>query len=163
MADFSGPARALGSGLSMGWNDELEAYLRTLGQKSGSYKTERDRIRALQDKYAEAHPYVSRGLDMAGGIAPLLIPGVGPVLAGGRGAATAARLAAAGAGVGALTGAGEAKEVSDIPEEAATQAAIYAALGAGVKLPGAVKKARAFRGKAAEKALYDLLSKYAGS
>jgi hypothetical protein len=147
----------------MGWNDELEAYLRTLGQKPGSYKTERDRIRALQDKYAEANPYTSAGLNMAGGIAPFFIPGVGPVLAGGRGAATAARLAAAGAGVGALTGAGEAKEVSDIPEEAATQAAIYAALGAGVKLPGTVKKAAAFRGKAAEKALYDLLQKYAGS
>ena len=147
----------------MGWNDELEAYLRTLGQQPGSYKTERDRIRALQDKYAEAHPYTSAGLNMAGSVVPFLITGVGPVLAGGRGAATAARLAAAGAGMGALTGAGEAKEVSDIPEEAATQAAMYAAMGAGTKLPAYVKKAAAFRGKAAEKALYDLLQKYAGS
>ena len=163
MADFSGPARALGSGLSMGWNDELEAYLRTLGQRPGAYRAERDRIRALQEKYAEAHPYMSGGLEMAGGIAPFFVPGVGPVLAGGRGALTAARLAAAGAGMGAVTGAGEAKEISDIPEKAVTQAALYAAMGAGTKLPGAVKKARAFRGKASEKALYDLLTKYAGS
>lgn len=163
MADFSGPARALGSGLAMGWNDELEAYLRTLGQGNAAYRTERDRIRALQEKYAEAHPYMSGGLEMAGGIAPLFIPGVGTVLAGGRGALTAGHLAAAGAGMGAVTGAGEAAEMSDIPQEAATQAALFAAMGAGAKAPGAVKKARAFRGKAAEKALYDLLTKYAGS
>jgi hypothetical protein len=169
----------------MGWNDELEAYLRTLGQKSGSYKTERDRIRALQDKYAEAHPYMSGGLEMAGSVVPFFVPGIGPVLTGSRGAAMAARAGlgakgrlamgalssgAANAATGAVTGAGEALEREDVPLDASVGALTNAILGpvqGGVVLAGqkglkAARKAKAFSGKKAERELYDLLNRYAG-
>lgn len=161
MADWGNRARAVSDGALLGWADELEAALRS-GRISGpAYRSARDSIRKSYGDYEEANPYEAVGLNMAGSVAPFLVPGLGPVLSGGKGALSVGRLAAAGAGYGAMEGAGSASEVGDIPLEAAMGAGIGAALGPAFAIPGAVKKANAFRGgKKAERELYDLLMKY---
>lgn len=167
MADWGNRARAFTGGVTMGWEDELEAALRS-GRISGpQYRAARDSIRQNYGQYQEANPMEALGLNVAGTLAPLAIPGVGEVMAGGRGLAGAARAVGLAAGQGALSGAGEAREVSDMPYEATVGGLQGAAFGAA--LPGAmhgtaaIKKAMAFRGDPAAKKMYDLLMKYQGS
>jgi hypothetical protein len=167
MADWGNRARAVSGGALMGWEDELEAALRS-GHISGpEYRAARDSIRQNYGQYEEAHPYEATGLSMAGSFAPFLVPGVGEVMMGGRGLAGAGRAIGVAAGQGALSGAGDAREVPDMANEAAWGGLQGAALGAVIPsaLGGsaALKKAMAFRGKAAERSLYDLLMKYQGS
>lgn len=163
MADYGNRSRAVFGGALMGFADELEAALRS-GRISGpEYRSARDSIRQNYGAYEEANPYEAGGLSMAGSILPFLVPGVGPALAGGRGALSMGRLAAAGAGYGAVEGAGSAAEMSDIPVDAVVGASMGAALGPLFAVPGAAKKAHAFRGgKKAERELYDLLNRYVG-
>lgn len=171
MTDFAGPARAFASGAAFGWNDEIEAWFRTIGRAptleelaSGKspYEAERDRIRALQMKYEEEHPYLSEGLSLAGSVAPFLIPGAGAALAGGRGALTAGRMAAAGAGIGAVQGAGDAEHMSDIPLGAAIGAGVGGALGAVTPAASRIPKALREAASTGEemRQLLDLLNKY---
>lgn len=139
------------------------------------YKQIRDEIRGRQALFQKENPVLSTGLEIAGGLA---VPIAGAAGAAGKGATVAGNIAR-GAGYGALYGAGQAKEMSDIPFEAATGAGTaglftgtFGILGRGIapKITEAAKKLKqqginltpgqAFGGKigAAEEAMSDVVS-----
>lgn len=61
MADWPNRTRALASGLTLSFNDELEAALRS-GRISGpEYRSARDSIRKNYGAYEKANPYEAGG------------------------------------------------------------------------------------------------------
>jgi len=124
-------------GPTLGFADELaglvgggSALVRGESPSQG-YQQARDIYRAGVESYKEEQPI---GSVVAQGTASLplgmlnigktVAPSVGPVL----------RSAASGLGFGVVGGAGEAKELEDIPKEAATSGAVSSILGAGTEL-----------------------------
>jgi hypothetical protein len=131
---YSGGAeglRALGSGLTFGNIDELEAMARAPFSDE-DYKTIRNRLRAQQEQFGKDYPKTQMATEIIGGLA--LPAGVlGSAYKAGSSLLGMAKAGATvGAATGGLTGAGVAKEVSDIPSSAAKYAAGGAVLGAAV-------------------------------
>jgi len=126
--------RAGFQGLSLGFGDEIEAFVRST-YKGVPYKVERDRIRSEIDSFRNEHPIMAYGAEIAGG-----------ALTGGAGAGRAlgsaalrnvprlAALAGVGAVEGGILGAGEAKEVENLPGSVAKGMAFGAGFGAGGRL-----------------------------
>lgn len=124
-------------GPTLGFADELAglvgggAALVRGESPSKGYQQARDIYRSGVESYKEEQPI---GGAVAQGVASLplgmlnigrsVAPNVGPVL----------RSAASGLGFGIVGGAGEAKELADVPEEAAKTGAASAVLGAGTEL-----------------------------
>jgi hypothetical protein len=124
-------------GPTLGFADELAglvgggAALVRGESPSKGYQKARDIYRSGVESYKEEQPI---GAAVSQGVASLplgmlnfgrsIAPNVGPVL----------RSAASGLGFGIVGGAGEAKELSDVPEEAAKTGATSAVLGAGTEL-----------------------------
>lgn len=124
-------------GPTLGFADELAglvgggAALVRGESPSKGYQQARDIYRSGVESYKEEQPI---GSAVAQGAASLplgmlnigrsVAPNVGPVL----------RSAASGLGFGIVGGAGEAKELEDIPQEAATSGAVSSILGAGTEL-----------------------------
>lgn len=131
--DFGNAARSLASGVMYGWNDETEAYLRTLLAKDPkAYEAALKRIREGQQGYAEANPLTAGGLEMAGMVGgALLTPQLTALRVPGalsRVAARAPRLTKLGVGLaedalqGALYSAGKAEPDPEKPETSRMQA-----------------------------------------
>jgi len=124
-------------GPTLGFADELAglvgggAALVRGESPSKGYQQARDVYRSGVESYKEEQPI---GSAVAQGVASLplgmlnigrnIAPNVGPVL----------RSAASGLGFGIVGGAGEAKEIEDVPVEAAKSGATSAVLGAGTEL-----------------------------
>jgi len=124
-------------GPTLGFADELAglvgggAALVRGESPSKGYQQARDIYRSGVESYKEEQPI---GSAVAQGVASLplgmlnigrnIAPNVGPVL----------RSAASGLGFGIVGGAGEAKEIEDVPVEAAKTGATSAVLGAGTEL-----------------------------
>jgi hypothetical protein len=111
--DYGNAARTFGQGLTFGFGDEIEARLRTLAAKDpNAYRKEVNRIRMMQERYAETNPLTAGGLEMAGMLGGSMLA---PSLAGVRAVSNAGRVARLGAGAvdaigqGALYSAGKAK------------------------------------------------------
>jgi hypothetical protein len=170
--DYGNAARTFGQGLTFGTADEIEAFLRS---KAGGrdYKTERDEIRRLQERYALANPNTALALEGAGMIGgSMLAPSLGAT----RMMASAPRAARFVVGglddlaQGAAYGAGKAKEradiAGDIRKDAVGNTLSYTAAsgaGAGAKAAGrriAGKVASTKPGYQAAMTLKRLLSKY---
>lgn len=118
-SNTTGALRALGQGITFGFADEIEAKIRsTLGE--GEYKRVRDEIRKHGLEYAKKNPKTALALEVIGGIAT---GGAGVAKVAGKGLL---RNMGVGAGQSALYGAGQAKEVSDIDDNAMQ----YGAVGA---------------------------------
>lgn len=149
--DYANAARTFGQGLTFGFGDEIEARLRALASKDPkAYENEVKRIRLAQERYADANPMTSGGLEMAGmvggamltpSLAALRVPGaIGRVAAR---APTLSRIAAEGvedALQGAAYSAGKATEGNrmravrkDAPGNALTYAEITGAGALGKK------------------------------
>jgi hypothetical protein len=170
--DYGNAARTFGQGLTFGTADEIEAFLRS---KAGGrdYKTERDEIRRLQERYALDNPNTALALEGAGMIGgSMLAPSLGATRALAS-APRAARFVAGGLddlAQGAAYGAGKAKEraniAGDIRKDALGNTLSYTAAsgaGAGAKAAGrrvAGKVAGTERGYQAAMMLKRLLSKY---
>lgn len=170
--DYGNAARTFGQGLTFGTADEIEAFIRA---KAGGrpYKTERDEIRRLQERYALANPNTALALEGAGMIGGSMLA---PSLAGARALANAPRAVRFVAGgvddfaQGAAYGAGKAKEraniAGDIRKDALGNTLAYTAAsgaGTGAKAGGrylAGKAASTDRGYQAALMLKRLLSKY---
>ena len=122
---------ALGQGAGMGWGDEAEALARAkLGQ--GSYESNLANIGQEYSQYKKEHPYLSSGLELAGGIPAMLIPGFGEAKA----VQLASQIGMQG-GLGAIGGAGYAnpgERVAGAKEGAMWGAGIGAAIPAAGKL-----------------------------
>lgn len=147
MADnIKGTGRALAQGLSMGWSDEAEAWLRSkLGGES--YEQLHQDINQEYGDFSEQNPFIAPGLEFVGGVAPAvatyLIPGA-QVAAGattGR-ALTAlgrlarsqtARSAATGTVTGGIAAAGAAKPGERL-QEVMPGAFMGATIGAAMPL-----------------------------
>jgi hypothetical protein len=111
--DYANAARTFGQGLTFGFGDEIEARLRTLAAKDpNAYRNEVNRIRMMQERYADANPMTAGGLEMAGMLGGSMLA---PSLAGVRAVSNAGRVGRIGAnavdaiGQGALYSAGKAK------------------------------------------------------
>lgn len=121
--------RGAANAATFGFGDEIQALIRTIGDKR-TYKELRDEQRAANAASQEENPW-SYG---AGGVAGSLPQGLailrGAALAGGPVLQQAAGAGIRGAGFGAVQGAGAAPELSDIPGASATGAAIGGATAA---------------------------------
>lgn len=101
---FGALARGFGQGLTFNFSDEIYAFLKT-GKTSGTeYEKELQKVRASFDAYKDQFPKSYIAGDIAGTVAPALLPGT--LLASGlaRGAGTVARAGRV-AGAGAIGGA----------------------------------------------------------
>ena len=131
-------------GLTFGFGDEIEAYIRSLGGTGPQYEAIRDDIRRRLSAYQEANPAASIGYETIGAVAPTalsLLTGVGA----GAGVANVGRIAtlggrvprlaqgaASGAAYGGLYGAGTAEgDIQSRIEQAQESAKTGALFGAG--------------------------------
>jgi hypothetical protein len=83
--------RSAAQGLTFGFSDEIEAYIRSLGGSGPQYEAIRDDIRRKLSAYQESNPTASIGYETLGALAPTalsLLSGVGA----GAGAGNIARL-----------------------------------------------------------------------
>lgn len=123
--DYGNAARTFAQGVTAGTGDEIEGFARSLFS-GRPYKTERDEIRRLQERYALANPNTAMALEGAGMIGSSLLM---PSVAGMRAVANAprlARIAASGAddlAQGIAYTAGKSKEMRDIPRDIRKDAA----------------------------------------
>lgn len=150
--DYANAARTFGQGLTFGFGDEIEARLRS-GLDNEEYRRERDRIRALQEIYAQRNPKMAMALEGAGMVGGSLLA---PSLGGARVLANAPRAARFAVGAaddllqGAAYGAGKARErrdiVNDIRQDALGNALAYSVasgVGAGGRRLARTAPARA--------------------
>lgn len=125
-----GLARAIGQGVTFGFADEAEAYIRSKFSDR-DYKEIRDEIRGKVDKFRDENAGLAYGAEIAGSIATAFTP-AGLAGAATRAAPTVTKGLQSLAGGplrramfgGATYGAGTAEELSDIPISAATGAAV---------------------------------------
>ncbi|CAB4158893.1 hypothetical protein UFOVP714_40 [uncultured Caudovirales phage] len=123
--DYGNAARTFAQGVTAGTGDEIEGFARSLFS-GRPYKTERDEIRRLQERYALANPNTAMALEGAGMIGSSLLM---PSVAGMRAVANAPRLTRiAASGVddlaqGIAYTAGKSKEMRDIPRDIRKDAA----------------------------------------
>lgn len=101
----AGLLRAAASGLTFGFDDELAGAASAL--TGGSYAEGAGSYRDAKKQFAEQHPYLSGGAEMAGALPTMLMPGMGVArgIQAGRAAATTGQFVAQGAKVGAKYGA----------------------------------------------------------
>ena len=126
----SGLARAIGQGISFGFADEAEAYIRSKFSDR-DYKQIRDEIRGKVDKFRDENAGLAYGAEIAASVATAFIPG-GALAQAARVPQTAIKAGSVLAGgplrramqSGGLYGAGVAEEVKDIPLSASTGALI---------------------------------------
>ena len=146
--DFTNAARTFGQGLTYGFGDELEARLRTLlATDPEAYRREVARIRAAQDRYAEANPATAMALEGAGMIGGAMMT---PELAAAKGLGALTRVAPRmtkfvvggldDAAQGALYAAGQAKDMQSIPQQIKDDAMTNAMFYSGASGAGAAGK-----------------------
>lgn len=140
-ATLPGPVAAVASGLTFGFADEAVAGARSLFGNT-PYSEALAQERASKARFAEEHPVLSFGAEMAGGVPLLWVPGLGQANEArivGAGLQTAGRVGQAartagkaGAIQGGLSGAGEGEGVVG----RLTGAALGSTLGAGLGAAG---------------------------
>ena len=149
----SGIARALGQGITFGFADEAEAYIRSKFSDR-DYKQIRDEIRGKINKFRDEEMGLAYGAEIAGSIATAFIPG-GAAGTAARLAPTATKAVSSVAGsplrkamiAGGLYGTGVAEEIKDIPISASTGATV--GLAAQALTPVASKAAKSLISKGA--------------
>ena len=143
--------RTAAQGVTLGFGDEIEAGVRSLGSDD-DYATIRDRIRGRLNQYSKDNPAEALGIEMA---SSLVIPGgVARTAAVKGGKMALGKVAGYNAGLGAGYGAGmsEGESASEIAADAALGGAIGGVGGAGIQAisrnfrplvqPGAQEQAR---------------------
>lgn len=124
--------RTAAQGLTLGFGDEIEAGVRSLGSDD-SYETIRDRIRGRLNQYSSDNPGEALGIEMASSLA---IPGgVARTAAVKGGKMALGKVAGYNAGLGATYGAGmsEGENASEIAADATLGGAIGGVGGAGLQ------------------------------
>ena len=132
-SELEATARGGAQGLSANWAPSAEAAVRHyLMNKKGSYQDARKEALSRYQAAENAHPNYYHAAEVAGGVAPLLIPGVG--------AAFKAAPVLASAGLGALQGLGgsDNEDLAGQAIDTAKGAGIGAAIGLGGKILGGV-------------------------
>ena len=158
---LAGGARELAAGATFEFADEAEAAVRSAA--SGQpYQKVLDEIRQKRALFEQANPATALGLNIAGGIGTMFVPGVN-VLGRGVQAATGinklaspvSRVAASGALAGGLSAFGAGEDLEERFMNLPTGAALGAGLGAGLYKAGDVARfgidaIQAARGKTPE-------------
>ncbi len=83
----TGLARAVGQGLSFGFGDEIEAFLK---KGDGTYEEKLAEIRSAMAQFAEQNPNTALGAELIGSVPTALLGGAGLARAGVTGAAKVA-------------------------------------------------------------------------
>lgn len=127
-------ARSGAMGATLGFADELAGLGEMMASGKGygdtdAYRRGRDPVRRDYGTFRAAHPVVSTGAEMVGGLLPTL-PAAGATVAAPSLLGAAARGGAVGAGTGAVAGTGYAETMADVPGDAAQSAALGGVLGA---------------------------------
>lgn len=139
---FRNVGRSFTQGVLMNYGDEILGKLpAALGGGAGN---EED-MRLRDQLFKQAHPAISATANIAGGVAPFLVPGVGEVEAGAKAAglgATMARGALTGAVVGGISGSGEGEDAASRLAKGGVGAAGGAILGG--TLPALVAGVKSF-------------------
>ena len=65
--------RAFAQGLTFGFADEMEAFVRSLANKDVSYEQQRDQIRNAMTEYAKAKPGEALAMEVAGAVVPTIV------------------------------------------------------------------------------------------
>jgi hypothetical protein len=117
----------VGQGMGVGFGDEAEAGVRSIIPGQGGYSENLDRIRGEMGEFAQEHPVIATGSELAGGLATA-------ALTRGRTApqslaAATARAAGTGAGYGAAYGFGTGEGAENRAVGAGAGGAAGAALG----------------------------------
>lgn len=136
-ATLSGGLRTLAQGITLGYGDEAEAYVRSKFSDSKDYDELLQEVRSNVAEFKKAKPVLATGLEIGGAILPTIVPaglavrgGLGVARASGLGS-TLARGGAVGATEGAIAGFGVGEGgFQNRLGSAATGAAIGAPLGA---------------------------------
>jgi hypothetical protein len=148
-------ARVAGQGLTFGFGDEISAAVKTGAGYWGDYDQELESQRAKIQEFKTHRPWEAAGLEIAGSLPTMLIPGAAAV----KGASLGAR-AVHGAKVGAVSGAaygagtGEGG-VAGRALSTATGGTIGAAGGAVLGVAGRVAERAIPRAKSAVKRYFD--------
>ncbi len=134
-------ARGVAQGVTMGFADEIQAGIRSLGSDK-TYEQLRDDYRAGDSIAHEANPKTFTGSEIGGSVAGAFIPGLGAAGAVTKGAGIAAKVgktAAIGGLLGGVSGAGhsEGATAGEVLTDAAKEAALGAGLGVGGHAVGA--------------------------
>lgn len=159
--NIAGGARELAAGATFEFADEAEAAVRSAA--SGQpYQKVLDEIRQKRALFEQANPATALGLNIAGGISTMFVPGVNVL---GRGvqavtginklASPVSRVAASGALAGGLSAFGAGKDLQERFTNLPTGLALGAGLGAGFYKAGdaarfGIDAIRAARGKTPE-------------
>jgi len=125
--------RSVFQGLTFGFSDEAEAAAKALfGEET--YRDEVNKIRQEIESFRAEDPVAAYGLEAAGSLPTMFIPGVGAArgLQGLSKLSAAKQAAITGAAGGALYGAGTAETIEDIPESALAGAAVGGTLAGGL-------------------------------
>ena len=128
---LEGVAQSAGQGATLGFGDEIAATFGSLGGLGPmlfggkSYDEILEDVRGKGKKFSEAHPYVSTGAEIAGGLASVAGAPVRAVMAAPTVAGRIGRSAGVGAGFGAASGFGN-SEGGDVNRM------VGAAKGAGI-------------------------------
>jgi len=140
---IAGGARELAGGAMAEFSDEAEAAARA-PFSDASYADLLQGIRQSRARFAEANPGMALGLNVAGGVGSMFMPGAGPLAKGvealsgiGKLASPLARTMATGALYGGVSGAGSGETAGDRFAKGAAGAALGAGFGAGAKAIGA--------------------------
>lgn len=134
---LAGGARELAGGAMFEFSDEAEAAARA-PFSDRSYEGILKDIRQNRARFGEAYPATALGLNVAGGVGSMFVPGANVVGRAAQGltgisklASPAARVAASGALAGTAAGAGSGEDLRGRLENAGTGAVLGAGLGAG--------------------------------
>lgn len=106
-ATISGGLRTLAQGITLGYGDEAEAYVRSKFSDSKDYDELLQEVRSNVAEFKRAKPVLATGLEIGGAILPTIVP-AGLAVRGGLGVARASGLGstlARGGAVGATEGA----------------------------------------------------------
>jgi len=93
--------RAGGQGLSFGFGDEIEGFVRSIANKDISYEDAVSQARGKLDRFREENPVLAYGSEIAGSLPSAVAGGVGLARLGVKGAMKIGGIQGAGYGVGA--------------------------------------------------------------
>ena len=93
--------RAGGQGLSFGFGDEIEGFLKSVANKDISYEDAVSQARGKLDRFREENPVLAYGSEIAGSLPSAVAGGMGLARLGVKGAMKIGGIQGAGYGVGA--------------------------------------------------------------
>jgi len=116
--------QAVAQGLSFGFADEIQGFIKSMSDEGVSYEQARDEVRKKLAVYAEAHPKEALALEMAGAVLPTIVSLFGGPMAWG---ASVRNVFAFGRSIWKSGAAGAGTSIASAAHRAGKGAAVYSA------------------------------------